>query len=57
MSQTRTIWIPNTVKWIERFNKRFSIKKNWKGTFSSRLGFGHCIFNSNGLIGYSFNLN
>lgn len=31
--------------------------KSWNGTFSSRLGFGYCLFSPNGLIGYAFNLN
>jgi len=52
--QTRVIFVPN--KRIDRFNKRFSIKKNWDGTFSSRLGHGHCIFNPNGFIGYCFSI-
>ena len=53
--QNRIIWIPNTNRWLTRFNKWFKIQKNWDGTFSSRLGFGHCIHNPNGLMGYSFN--
>jgi hypothetical protein len=52
----RIVWVPHTIKWITRFNKRFAIRKNWDGTFSSRLGFGHCIYSPSGYMGYSFNL-
>ena len=42
-TMVRVVTVPCNNYWLTRFNRRFEIKKNWDGTFKSRLGWGYCM--------------